>query len=125
MDGDNEVIKYCTYNGLARSALVFGIPIPALIACLLLALVTGFLGFSILGLKGLVFPVLVLGVIFVLRIKCQKDSRALEVLKWDFLGLLIRVINKSKVISFGSIEPNGKRRKKDVAEWFKNNPDFK
>ncbi|MBT0181948.1 conjugal transfer protein TraD, partial [Vibrio campbellii] len=53
---DEERDHYASYNSLARKPLMFGMPIIPLIIGMLMMLLTGWLGLSFFGVKGLVFP---------------------------------------------------------------------
>lgn len=113
--------KYASYNSLARKPLVMGIPIIVLVLGCALMLITAVLGGLVFGIKGLVIPSLILlGLIYV-RIRCEKDSRAAEDIKWELKAFLTRIQCQSNTISYTSIDNNPIRRKKHVSEWFKNN----
>lgn len=114
--------KYASYNALARKALIFGIPIVTLVIFICLIMVTGFGGVVLFGAaKGAIIPLMLCLVLFVIKIKCESDSRAMEALWFDIKGALYRLRCGSKVLSFTSTDDSPTRRKANVREWFKNN----
>lgn len=113
--------QYASYNSLARKPLMLGIPIIPLIMGALLMLITGWIGLSFFGVKGLVFPAFIaLGLLYI-RIRSMEDSRAIDDMKWEAKGFLTRLRCQSNTISFSSIDNHPFRRKQHVSEWFKNN----
>ncbi|WP_299496337.1 VirB3 family type IV secretion system protein [uncultured Shewanella sp.] len=114
--------KYASYNALARKALTMGIPITTLLIFACLIMVTGFGGVILFGLaKGLITPLMLCIVLFIIKFKCESDSRAMEAVSWDIKGGLFRLRCKASVISFNSSDDSQTRRKNHVREWFKNN----
>jgi type IV secretory pathway VirB3-like protein len=119
-----EKDEYASYNSMSREPLIAGIPIIPLISLLGLAAVTAALGFIFLGvLKGLIVPTIILAGLFVIRVKCMDDSRAMKSIFWDLKGIFYRLSSGSLIVSFTSISNSDQRRKENVIEWFKNNPD--
>ena len=113
--------QYASYNSLARKPLMLGIPIIPLIMGALLMLITGWIGLSFFGVKGLVFPAFIaLGLLYI-RIRSMEDSRAIDDMKWEAKGFLTRLRCQSNTISLTSIDNHPFRRKQHVSEWFKNN----
>ncbi|WP_321273661.1 conjugal transfer protein TraD [uncultured Vibrio sp.] len=113
--------QYASYNSLARKPLMLGIPIIPLIMGALLMLITGWIGLSFFGVKGLVFPAFIaLGLLYI-RIRSMEDSRAIDDMKWEAKGFLTRLRCQSNTISFTSIDNHPFRRKQHVSEWLKNN----
>nr|WP_319552176.1 conjugal transfer protein TraD [uncultured Vibrio sp.] len=118
---NEEQEQYAGYNSLARKPLMLGIPIIPLIMGALLMLITGWIGLSFFGVKGLVFPAFIaLGLLYI-RIRSMEDSRAIDDMKWEAKGFLTRLRCQSNTISFTSIDNHPFRRKQHVSEWFKNN----
>lgn len=115
--------KYQSFNSLAREPLMLGVPVIVLLLCGSGILITGFVGLMALGVKGLIFPLIIVAFLIYLRIKTEEDSRAIEDIKWDIKGLFYRIKSRSRIVSFSSLDETPIRRKKDVAEWFKNNTD--
>lgn len=123
---DEEKDEYASYNAMRREPLIFGIPIIPLIMLLCLALMSAAFGFIFLGvLKGMIVPSIILLILFITRIKCMDDSRAMRSFYWDLKGALYRLASRSVIISFTSISNSEKRRKENVLDWFKHNPDTK
>jgi len=100
---------------------MLGLPIIPLLIMSSLILLTVFFGLKFYGLYSLIVPLILILILFILRIKCMDDSRALSFLVWDFKGLLYRLRSGSSVVSFTSTVSNEKRRKEHVCDWFKDN----
>jgi type IV secretion system protein VirB3 len=112
--------KFATYNGLARVALMYGIPIIPLISLCIAALFTGVIGIMLVGvIKGLVLPIICMAMLFGIRVMCLDDSRAIEALTWDIKGALTRVICRSTVTSYTSINETKSKRKDVIREFYK------
>jgi len=119
---NKELEKFASYNVLARKALIFGVPILTLISFLGTMLLTGALGIAFWGFpKGIIIPLL-LGVgLFVVRVKCMDDSRAMEDVVWDIKGAMARLRCRSTVTSFTSIDESDKNRRERIHEFYKFN----
>lgn len=116
-----EKQQYAGYNVLARKPLIGGVPIITLLILLSLMLVTGIVGIVLMGLgKGLILPALLGFLLFLIRLKCMDDSRAMESVWWESKGALSRVLCQSSVASFTSTTDSEKKRKDSVIDWFKN-----
>ncbi len=117
---NSELQKYASYNVLARKALICGIPIITLISFLVAMLFTGVLGIMWLGLlKGIITPLLFGMGLFIIRVKCMDDSRAMEGVVWDLKGGMTRLVCRSNVTSFTSTNECKIKRKKDIHEFYK------
>jgi type IV secretion system protein VirB3 len=115
-----DLQKYASYNVLARKALICGVPILTLISFIIGMLFTGVIGVVTLGLiKGLITPLILAGGLFVIRVKCMDDSRAMEGVVWDMKGALTRLVCRSTVTSFTSTNDSKSKRKEDIHEFYK------
>lgn len=121
MEDTQERTKFASYNSLARKPLLMGVPVIMLVLGSALMLLTGVLGWLLIGAKGLVFPALILLFLFYLRIRSFSDSRASEEIIWEIRGLISRLRCRSSIVSYSSIDGSTIRSKKDVSEWIKNN----
>lgn len=111
--------KYASYNVLARKALIYGVPIITLVLFIALILLTGIVGILWLGLiKGIIAPLLLTGILFVIRIMCMDDSRAMESVVWDLKGIMTRLICRSNVTSFTSINDCKTKRREHIHEFY-------
>jgi len=118
---DDPKQLYASYNVLARKALVFGVPIITLVILLILTLVTAALGIITLGFfKGIIAPIICVGTLFVIRVMCMDDSRAMEDVYWNARGLLSRLKCRSNVISYSSDDGTVTRRRETINDFFKN-----
>ncbi|MGF1872003.1 conjugal transfer protein traD [Photobacterium indicum] len=113
---------YASYNVMARKALIGGVPIILLVATMGVMLITGFAGVLWLGFGlGMIIPsVLALG-LFIVRVRCMDNSRAMDALQWELKGVWGRIRCRSSVTSFTSTNNATAKRKAHALEWFKNN----
>lgn len=112
--------RYASYNVLARKALVFGVPIIALISFLVAILFTAVIGVSWLGFpRGVIIPLILVGLLFTIRVMCMADSRAMEGVIWDFKGSITRLLCRSNVTSFTSTNDSKKKRRERIHEFYK------
>lgn len=117
---EKKIQEFASYNVLARKALIFGVPVITLFLCIVAMLITGVIGVALGGLiKGMVVPLLLGVVVFVIRVKCMDDSRAMEDVMWDLKGALTRLICRSNVTSFTSTNDSLAKRKEDIREFYK------
>ncbi|WP_261887508.1 conjugal transfer protein TraD [Vibrio aerogenes] len=117
----DEPELYASYHSLSRQPLIAGIPVITLVIGFALVLLTTVLALLTVGLTGLVVPALILFGLLYIRIRCAEDSRATEEMRWELKGMQIRLMCRSNMISFTSIDESERRRKEDVSEWIKNN----
>ncbi|MGL5290036.1 MAG: VirB3 family type IV secretion system protein [Aeromonas sp.] len=105
---NTEVVKYITYNGLNRPAMVMGVP-------LMLLLGMGFLGvfgtailMSAFGVNAFIFTAIILLVTFAIKLTCENDPNALSVLKMNLNGVLLSLrqnigtLGKETIVAFDS-----------------------
>ena len=112
--------RYASYNVLARKALIFGVPIIALVSFLVAILFTGVIGVSWLGFpRGIILPLILAGLLFTVRVMCMDDSRAMEGVLWDFKGALTRLLCRSTVTSFTSTNDSKAKRREQIHEFYK------
>jgi type IV secretion system protein VirB3 len=111
---------YATYNSLNRNPLVWGVPILILISLGFLIVLSAFIGAILLGdWRALIVPVLLALIVLFIKVACMDDSKAVESLKWNFKGVWTRILCKSRVASYSSIDSDQIKRKEIVYEWFK------
>ena len=116
----NNIQEYASYNVLARKALIFGVPVVTLFLFIVAMLITGVFGIALLGaVKGMVIPLILGATVFVIRVKCMDDSRAMEGVAWDLKGALTRIKCRSNVTSFTSTNDSLAKRKEDIREFYK------
>lgn len=117
---------YASYNIMARKALIGGVPIILLITTFGVMLITGFIGVVSFGFKvGMILPVLLAIGLFIVRVRCMDNSRAMDMVQWDVRALWGRLRCRSSVTSFTSINHHKVKRKAHALEWFKNNTDIR
>lgn len=120
----SELQKYASYNVLSRKALIWGIPTITLIVFLILMLITATLGIILYGIyNGIIIPFLLSILLFMIRIKCMDDSRAIDGIMWDIKGIFIRIACHSNVISLTSFDIRDKKRKELIYDFYKINTD--
>ncbi|ALR95785.1 hypothetical protein [Vibrio alginolyticus] len=119
---ENEPQEYASYNAFGRVATMFGVPIIPLLILAMLTLVSGFWGITQYGLVGLMMPIACLAFLIVIRMKCQDNSRALYGMWWSIKGMLLRLQNRSSVVSFTTMPNAQKRRDARVRAWRKHHP---
>jgi type IV secretion system protein VirB3 len=107
---------------LARKALIFGVPIVTLLLFLGLILLTAVVGVMSMGfLKGIIIPILLAAGLFSIRVICMDDSRAIEAVTWDLKGAMTRLVCRSSITSFTSVDESIKKRKEVISEFYKIN----
>lgn len=121
---EEEKTKFATYNGMARNALIFGVPTMTLVTLLFCTLLSLFGGIFLFGAGGVVLPLLSITLIFVVKFKCESNSRAIDELMWDIKGGFLRILCHSTIVSFSSCEDTPLKRKINVQKFFKNHPDL-
>jgi len=119
---NTEKTQYASYNVLNRKALIAGIPIITLVILLCVALALAAIGMKLFGIVGLMPSMLVLFVLFVIRVLCQDDSRALDRIAWSLKATWYRFKCRSTITSFTSVCSSTTKRKQNAREFFKNNP---
>jgi type IV secretion system protein VirB3 len=118
----SELQKYASYNVLARKALIVGVPIITLISFLVAMLFTFVLGMLFMGLlQGLIIPIILACILFMIRVKCMDDSRAMEGVMWDLKGALTRLQCRSTITSFTSNDTSISKRREQINEFYKLN----
>jgi type IV secretory pathway VirB3-like protein len=118
---DAEKDNYASYNVLNRKALIFGIPIITLVILLCVALAFAAIGMKMFGIVGLMPSMIVLFVLFIIRVLCQDDSRALDRICWNIKSAWYRFRCRSTITSFTSVCSSTTKRKQNAREFFKNN----
>jgi type IV secretory pathway VirB3-like protein len=117
---NRKLQKYASYNVLARKALIYGVPIIPLVTLLIAILFTGFIGITSLGFtRGIIVPLILTGLLFFVRVISLDDSRAIESIIWDFKAAMTRLICRSSVTSFTSIDDSKEKRRALINEFYK------
>lgn len=87
---DASLHEYPTFNGMGRSAMMFGIPIMALVLAsvggAILALIAG----TLFGNKGFLVAIVVLPVLLMIRTISAKDDQAIRILGYEMFCLFKR-----------------------------------
>jgi len=114
--------KYSSYNSLNRNPLMFGIPILPFILIMVSMVITGFGGYAYFeSPKAFIIPLILLMVLFVIRLYCMDNSRAMESMWWDLKGGIAKLRCKSSITSYSSNIENQKTKEAVINAWFKNN----
>jgi type IV secretion system protein VirB3 len=90
--------EYASYNGMNRPALAMGIPLMPLLFGGFLIVFGGFLGLMLIGGYGLIFPVIVGLVLFIIRLICEDDPNAMKIISWRLKGSCLRLGQKHDVL---------------------------
>lgn len=108
MQQPKEKDQYATYNGLNRPAMAMGIPLMLLLLLGFIGVFGTFLCLFMFGAKGFVFTAFIFLVTFALKLICEKDPNALDVVKMNMKGWFINlrqniaVMGKDSIIGFDS-----------------------
>lgn len=100
----NEDINtaYPTFGALARSAMVLGIPLPALAVCGFIGLMATLMAMPFLSGKALLFLLLPVPVLLFLRTICANDTQALTIImtetRWFLSRRNIKLFNGTTTI---------------------------
>ena len=111
----DEKSKYASYNGLNRVALVMGIPLMPFLFGAFLSVFLGFPALMMWGIVGILIPAVVFLGLFILKLLCEDDPNAIDVIRWKIKGYFLRVRLGGKVMSFHSLRDN-KEEKKDAKQ---------
>ena len=71
--------EQATFNGLSRQAMLWGIPLPAVVACIFVGMMTAMLSMPFLQGKALFFLLLPFPILAFLRTICVNDDQALRI----------------------------------------------
>lgn len=105
MSEEKEVVGYATYNGLNRPAMFKGIPLMPLLILAGIGVMGTFPLCFFFGAKGLIFTAIIALIVFVLKLICEHDPRAMEVHKMEMKGLFINFrqnLGKGSIVAFDS-----------------------
>lgn len=109
--------EYVSYNGMNRPALFMGVPLmPMLFGCFLMVF-GGFAGLLMWGGYGLIFPAVVFLCLFVLKLICEDDPNAMEIMTWRLKGAFLRLKQGSDVLVF--VSGDEKSRESHAKRFFK------
>ena len=113
-----EKTKYASYNGLNRVALVMGIPLMPFLIGAFLAVFLGFPALMMWGVVGILIPAVIFLGLFVLKLLCEDDPNAIDVIQWKIKGYFLKFRIGGKIMSFHSLRDN-KEEKKDAKQYLK------
>lgn len=85
-----ELDDYPTFNALARSAMILGIPIIPFILISVTTVILGMIGLMIVGLQGMLILVISIPLLLMLRTISATDDRAVNILGYELLCVLKR-----------------------------------
>ena len=85
-----ELQEYPTFGALARSAMVFGIPLMPLSIIVAITVIFGMIGTMFMGLKGMLVFVISIPLLLMLRTISATDDRAINILGYEVLCLFKR-----------------------------------
>ncbi|MDF7675956.1 VirB3 family type IV secretion system protein [Neisseriaceae bacterium ESL0693] len=99
---ENIHTKQLTFNGLARQAMVLGIPIPALAICGMGGLLSALITMPFLHGSALFFLLMPLPPLAFIRSICMNDDQALRIVlaecKWFIRRRNVRLFNHTNTI---------------------------
>ena len=99
---ENIDTEQLTFNGMARQAMYFGVPLPALVVCGLLGIIPTFVAMAFLEGASLFFMLLPIPTVMFLRTICANDDQAVRIyiyeLKWFFRKKNSRLFNGTLTI---------------------------
>lgn len=75
-----EQESFPTYGALARSAMIFGVPIVPLFFMILLFAFLLLMSLPLIGIKAFLFPLLAVPIIMFMKQICKNDDKALEMI---------------------------------------------
>lgn len=117
---DEKTNKYTTFNGLGRPALAWGVPVMVLISFIFAVIFTLFLGFIIgWGVFSFIIPFILLSILFFLKIKCETNDKAIDIMKLDLMGLFLMIKSGGGIISLTANQYSKKEKEKNVKEFIK------
>jgi type IV secretion system protein VirB3 len=105
-----EEPTFSTVKGLGYVSMFMGIPLGILLIFLTIGIISGFILYILIGTWGLLSPLSCFIIILFIRILCETDNKALEILKWKTKGYLWRIHYKSMILI---ISPNKQKSKND------------
>ena len=118
-DPEEQYTEYHSYNVLASKSLYFGVPMMLLVVVLPLILLTILIGLWLIGIYGLLIPILLVALLIMIRAECQQDSRAASWKVWDAKSLFDRAKCGSNVASYTSNV--SKQEEVKLREFLENN----
>lgn len=108
---------YPNYGGLARPAMMMGIPVAAFASVFIASTLLTLFGFLVIGGMGLLFLLLPVPVLMLFRTLCADDDQALSVIGYE----LMCFFNKRNAKHFNrtlTIVPDKKETKQDFVKFF-------
>ena len=113
---------FSSYNGLGRPALAWGVPVFIFITMFFLIISTFFIGIILgFGFFSILIPMILFTVIFFIKIKCESNNRAIEIIKINIYGFLLRLKSGGKILTLTSNKYSRKERIKNVRKFIKKN----
>ena len=86
----SEYRKFSSYNGLDRVVMIFGVPLIPAVIVFMIVMFGALIASKIIGLIGFAFLGLGLRVFLFLRLICETDDKALNILALEMLFRLKR-----------------------------------
>lgn len=90
----DDLPEYPTFNGLSRSAMIWGIPIMALALIVGVSMVISLILLQFIGLQGFLAFALAIPLLFMLKSISANDDQAMNILWYEVLCLLKKKIVK-------------------------------
>lgn len=115
--------EYMSFNGLGRKAMipVLGIPYMAALALSCIFMLGGVVLGFIFGPAGMLFALVALPVGFFIRLLCETDDRAIEILLLEVKWAVLKLIGGTARFVGGTLAVGPMkygRRLRDVKEYF-------
>lgn len=113
--------KFSSFNGFSRPALAFGVPIVFFSICIVVMLISFFLGIILAGiLYACIIPLIIAGLLFYIRLITEQNINALELLQLNLKSIIFRLkyAKNMSSISLGTSAYSFKERKENVKNFF-------
>lgn len=86
-------VEYISYNGLARSPMIWGIPYMAGLAIMCVSLLGGLLLGTFVGGIGWLFALVGLPIAIFVKMLCENDDKAVDILLIELKWVLIKKLS--------------------------------
>jgi type IV secretion system protein VirB3 len=93
---DSELRDFPTYGALSRAAMIFGVPLMALVAVFVgsLVVIMGLSQFEAIGSWSYLFVLVSLAILLIIKSVCALDDQAMRILSFEILWF-IKKTNKA------------------------------
>lgn len=108
---------YPSYGGLARPAMMMGIPVAAFATVFIASTLLTLFGFLLIGGKGLLFLLLPVPILLLFRTLCANDDQALSVIGFELM-CLFKKRNAKHFNRTLTIVSDKKETKQDIVKFF-------